>query len=197
MAAVGRARPGLDLRVTRRLGAGEVIEPRAMVTIGSGPILVPDPDQLVHLQFRRYAGCPICHLHLRTFANRHRELVDGGVREVAVFHSSAETMMGYQVDLPFAVVPDPSRALYREFGVEQSARAVLHPSAWVAAVRGWRRSLSDDGSGHLGLPADFLIAPDGRLLACKYGAHANDHWSIEDLLRLVHAHTTDQSTGEG
>lgn len=144
---------------------------------------MPDPERLVHLQFRRYSGCPICHLHLRSFANRHTELVAAGLREVVVFHSSAETMTGYQAELPFDVVADPTRALYRDFGVEQSLRAVLHPRAWAAAIRGWNRSLpADDGSGHLMQPADFLIAPDGRLLACQYGTHANDQWSVDELL---------------
>jgi len=32
---------------------------------------IPEPDGLVHLQFRRFAGCPVCNLHLRSFASRH------------------------------------------------------------------------------------------------------------------------------
>jgi hypothetical protein len=39
--------------------------------------------------------------------------------------------------------------------------------------------------GSLGLPADFLIAGDGRVLACKYGQHAADHWSVAELLALA------------
>ena len=38
--------------------------------------------------------------------------------------------------------------------------------------------------GHLGLPGDFLIGPDGRVLACKHGRHANDQWSVDELLAL-------------
>jgi hypothetical protein len=36
--------------------------------------------------------------------------------------------------------------------------------------------------GSLGLPADFLIATDGRVLACKYGSHAFDQWSVDEIL---------------
>ena len=36
--------------------------------------------------------------------------------------------------------------------------------------------------GHLGLPADFLIGSDGRVLACKRGTHANDQWSVDEVL---------------
>ncbi len=36
--------------------------------------------------------------------------------------------------------------------------------------------------GNLGLPADFLIASDGRVLAVTYGGHAYDQWSVDELL---------------
>ena len=39
--------------------------------------------------------------------------------------------------------------------------------------------------GRTDLPADFLIAPDGRVRACKYGAHANDQWSVDEMLALA------------
>ncbi|HEX4559363.1 MAG TPA: AhpC/TSA family protein, partial [Mycobacterium sp.] len=40
---------------------------------------------------------------------------------------------------------------------------------------------------HLGMPADFLIAPDGAVVARKYGEHADDQWSVDELLRLATA----------
>ena len=36
--------------------------------------------------------------------------------------------------------------------------------------------------GAFGLPADFLIAPDGRLAAVKYGRNAYDQWTVDELL---------------
>ncbi|MEU0661187.1 hypothetical protein [Streptomyces lavendulocolor] len=39
--------------------------------------------------------------------------------------------------------------------------------------------------GRLGLPADFLLAPDGTVLAVKYGEHAYDQWSVDELLELA------------
>ncbi|WP_259464520.1 hypothetical protein [Streptomyces sp. TLI_171] len=38
----------------------------------TGAELPPVPaGGLLHLQFRRFAGCPVCNLHLRSFAVRH------------------------------------------------------------------------------------------------------------------------------
>jgi hypothetical protein len=99
-------------------------------------------------------------------------------------------MQPYQGDLPLATVADPERIWYRRFGVERSAFAVLHPRVIVSALTGLITAPSNPlvgGSDQTGLPADFLIAPDGKLVALHYGAHADDQWSIEDLLAQLEA----------
>ena len=47
-----------------RIAPGDTITARELTTIQSERILLPAPGTLTHLQFRRYAGCPICNLHL-------------------------------------------------------------------------------------------------------------------------------------
>lgn len=158
--------------------------------LGSGRVRVPDPTRLVHLQLRRFAGCPICSLHLRSFKARHDELVAAGVVEVAVFHSSEAELRKVHLEQPFAVVADPERRLYDELGVGRSPRAMLHPRAWLAAARALtaRASASPtagSGDGSLGLPGDFLIASDGRIVASYRGSHADDQWSVDELLAIV------------
>ena len=170
---------------------GDKVGERKLTTIEGTDVAVPLPDAIVHLQFRRFAGCPICNLHMRDVARRHEEIADAGVVEVVVFHSAAEELRRYQADLPFAVVADPDRKLYREFGVESSIRSVLHPRAWRAAARGFRwRGLGGalaPRENHLGMPADFLIGADGTVRARKYGTHADDQWSVDEVLRLATA----------
>jgi hypothetical protein len=39
------------------------------------------------------------------------------------------------------------------------------------------------------LPADFLIGSDGRVLAAKFGRHADDQWSVDELLDMAGAAT--------
>ena len=173
----------------KRIQVGDMLGKRELVAIGSERVPIPHPTDLVHLQFRRFAGCPVCNLHLRSITQRHHELVAAGIREVAVFHSTVAEMLPYQGDLPFAAIADPKKQLYVEFGVESSLRALLSANALGAMIRGAisGRWLIQKGEKVLGLPADFLIAPDGRVLACKYGVHANDQWSVGDLLSLARA----------
>ncbi|MCT2584681.1 peroxiredoxin-like family protein [Actinophytocola gossypii] len=166
-----------------------------LTSIHGTPVPVPDPDRLVHLQFRRFAGCPVCNLHLRSIVARHDEIRSAGVREVVVFHSSRAELLEHAAELPFDVVADPDKRLYREYDVESAPRALLDPRAWPGIVRAIATGLrhrdktpaSRVHGGRLGLPADFLIAPDGRTVAGKYGEHANDQWSVDELLALVPA----------
>jgi peroxiredoxin len=177
------------------LNTGDKVNARTLTTIEGRGVALPAADGLVHLQFRRFAGCPICSLHMHEVARRHDEITKAGVTEVVIFHSSADRLRRYQADLPFAVVADPDRTLYDEFGVHNSIRGMLNRNVARAVGRSMRqtrsaRSLAGSlgpSENHLGMPADFLIAPDGTVVARKYGEHADDQWSVDELLRLATA----------
>ncbi|MFE2170890.1 peroxiredoxin-like family protein [Streptomyces sp. NPDC059447] len=185
-----------------KLSVGSVVPAHTLTAVTDGtPVAVPDPDagpdRLIHLQFRRFAGCPVCHLHLRSFVRRHAEIEAAGIREVVVFHSTAEELREHVAGFPFAVIADPDKRLYVEYGVESSYRSLLGPRAWgpvlralthgfveIARGRAKAPSFFPDG-GRFGLPADFLIAPDGQVLAAGYGEHVDDQWPVEQLLALA------------
>ncbi|MBI5255144.1 MAG: redoxin domain-containing protein [Burkholderiales bacterium] len=160
-------------------------------TILGQPVCVPDAGvRWVHLQFRRFAGCPVCNFHLLTMARRQQEIAAAGVRQVVLFHASREEMLKYQAQLPLHCVADPHKRWYRAYGVETSWRALLHPGVLVSGGRwvlGARRFYRKAENGILGLPADFLIDAHGRIAACHYGTHADDQWEVDELLRLARA----------
>ncbi|QSQ20784.1 AhpC/TSA family protein [Pyxidicoccus parkwayensis] len=181
----------------RKLAPGAVVLARELETLAGQRVRIPDANRRVHLQFRRFAGCPVCNLHLHTFVRRHDALERAGIQEVVVFHSTAEDLQPHAGRLPFAVIADPDKWLYTEFGAESAPRALLDPRAWWPILRAVFHSLVSiirDGSpvpptnprgGRFGLPADFLIASDGRVLACKYGQHVDDQWSVDEVLKLA------------
>lgn len=172
-----------------------LVAPLWLRSVFGVPVLVPDPHRLVHLQLRRFAGCPVCSLHLRSMARRHHEIATAGIAEVVVFASALGDLLPYAADLPFPLIADPTRALYRRFGLERSARAVLDPRAWAAALRGLgsARLPGRLPTDLLGLPGDLLIAPDGAVLAVHQGRHADDQWSVDDLLALAAASPSRQT----
>ncbi|GAA2401001.1 peroxiredoxin-like family protein [Streptomyces glaucosporus] len=186
------------MRTSRKpLEPGSPVPARELTSVFGPPVAVPDRERLVHLQFRRFAGCPICSLHLRSVVRRHAEIEAAGVREVVVFHSHPEELAKHAADLPFAVVADPDRRLYAEFGVESAPRSLLSPRAWPPILRAVARSAREIArgrerrpsarphGGRFGLPADFLIDAGGRVVARKYGEHVYDQWPVDELLALA------------
>jgi len=174
-----------------QLTVGDVVRHHEFTTIHGKQIRIPDSERLVHLQFRRYAGCPACNVHLRSIALRHDEILATGIREVVLFHSSRQTMLEFQGALPFAAIADPEKKIYAEFGVgKMSPLSAFDPRSWRAVYRALTRSPNlrgamGKGEEHMGLPADFLIGFDGVILAAKYGAYVDDHWSVDNLLALA------------
>jgi peroxiredoxin len=165
---------------------GDIVPATALESVTGEPIKLPDPNRLVHLQFRRFVDCPICNTHIAELRGRAREIEAAGIKEVIVFHSSAKSIRSYQKDVPFVLVGDPKKALYKAFGVESSLR-FLSLKALRAAMRGVAHGhfgLRLAG-GPMGLPADFLIAPSGQIKAAKYGTHAYDQWSVDELIALA------------
>lgn len=138
---------------TRKIEPGDVLAERELRTITGEPVRLPHPERLTHLQFRRYATCPLCNLHLRSIAQRHDEILAAGIRE---------------------------------FGVEATPRALLNPRVWPTAIRAAihnRRLVpATPNGGILGLPADFLIDTNNHVLDRKYGTHAYDQWTVDELL---------------
>jgi len=112
-----------------------------------------------------------------------------------VFHSTAAELAKHEAELPFPLIADPDRALYRRLGVERRPSSLLNPRALGAAIAGQAAALGSHSTkrgalgparptgGRLGLPAEFLIAPAGRIAALKHGRHAYDQWTVDELLQ--------------
>jgi peroxiredoxin len=160
-----------------QLFSGATVPVRRLRDVNGRSVEVPARAGRTHLQFRRFAGCRVCHLHLCSFGNRQQEVAEAGITDVVLLHSPNDELRRYQSLLPFTVVADPDWMLYREFAMETGLQAIADPRAWWAADVGPRSSAT-----HLGLPADFLIEPDGTVLAAHYGSHADDQWSVDHLL---------------
>ena len=133
---------------------------------------------------------PGVQFRLHSLAKRRAEMEAASIREVILFHSSREEMLKYQAQLPFDCIADPHKKFYRQFNVEISVRAPLHPAVLWSGLRGilaTGKFFKRAENGILGLPADFLIDPQGKVLASHYGVHADDNWDADELLRLCQA----------
>lgn len=184
---------------THQKQPGDIIPPFEVATVTGIRRAVPDSSaRFTHLQFRRFAGCPICNTHLRTFVRAKPEIDRAGIREIVLFHSSADLIRHYEDDIALDFVADPQKRLYRQFGVGSSPAALLHRRVLGAIVRSlthekWR--LPKVENGRLGLPADFLLDRAGRVVAAKYGTHAFDQWSVAELFAIARTNLEPSTAG--
>jgi len=174
---------------TEKFKAGDAVPALQLTNIHGKEVVIPDAKvKWTHLQFRRFAGCPICNLHMHSVLQRHAEIQKAGIRVVVIFHSPNESLLPYQGKFPFDVIGDPEKKLYAQFGVGSSIYALLDVRAWPAIVEGnlaKDKPTGDPEGGPLGLPADFLINAEGKIVASHYGRHAYDQWSVDELLALA------------
>jgi peroxiredoxin len=187
-----------------RLILGQLAPVRHIRLLSGNVVDLADGQAVTHLQFRRFAGCPVCDLHLRSFIRRRSE-VDALLREIVVFHSHPIDLAAYAGDIPFSLVADPSKKLYAAYGCERNVSALLNPRAWPTISRAVVAALPGviSGSkpvpplfpdeGRYGLPADFLISPAGIVTAAHYGEHAGDQWSVDTVLSLADSRPGEQN----
>ncbi len=182
----------------KKILSGEVIGKRTLVTTESRPVQVPDAKDLVHLQFRRFAGCPFCSVHLHSFVRRYDEITAAGIREVVVFRSTTASITAPSRQMCRSPLsPTPEDKLYAEFGVGSGLTRAAESACIADGVAQCHPHASTGlpgiplvGKGRAGAPRRFSDRTDGRVLACKYGSHADDQWSVDELLALARGHQT-------
>jgi peroxiredoxin len=167
--------------------AGDIFPQLTVITSKGESLTIPvDGARYTHVQFRRFSGCPICNTHIAALRRGKPELDSLGIHEVLFFHSSNEDVAGFHHDLPFDAVGDPKKQFYRQFGVESSWSALslsAISAAFSSLLRG-KFALKMTG-GPLGLPAEFLVGPDGRIKAALYGKDAYDQWTLNTVVELA------------
>ncbi|HVE33622.1 MAG TPA: peroxiredoxin-like family protein [Gemmatimonadaceae bacterium] len=144
------------------------------------------------LMFFRYASCPMCNLHLRDFAKDYAGLRARGLAVVAFFHSPADAIRAHAGGrrYPFPLVSDPDFRVYRLYAVETSwprlLLSIVKPGFYVSFVRSLIYGFWGGAAWQMAkMPADFLVGPDGRLVAAHYGRDIGDHLPIARLHMLL------------
>ncbi|MBC8323643.1 MAG: AhpC/TSA family protein [Candidatus Marinimicrobia bacterium] len=139
------------------------------------------------LSFFRYASCPACNLRVRELIQVYDELQGKGLSILSVFESPKESILKYvgKNELPFPIIPDPERELYKLYGIESSwIKYILGaPTVMKAILKG---IFPGKMEGDLAiLPADFLINEDGTIHTAYYGKNIGDHLDFQHILSFL------------
>ncbi|MBC8346223.1 MAG: AhpC/TSA family protein [Candidatus Marinimicrobia bacterium] len=139
------------------------------------------------LSFFRYASCPACNLRIHELVQVYDKFQAQGFLILAVFESPKESILEYVAkdELPFPIIPDPSRKLYKQFGVESSWFGYLK-GVHVAMMGMLKGFLPGKMEGDLAMiPADFLINENGTIHTAYYGKNIGDHLPLKRIYQFM------------
>src|SRR5690348_14089592 len=135
-----------------RLRNGQPFPPLEVPAVGGGTISLPDDLAGSYGVVLIYRGswCPYCNAQLAAFSRALDALTELGVKVVALsvddeetsaalvakhkLHSTAAELVKHEAELPFSLIADPGRVLYRRLGVERRPSSLLSMSALGAAI---------------------------------------------------------------
>lgn len=171
----------------KRLQTGD---PAPIFTIpsldGSDVALAAYRRRRLLLSFFRYGACPLCNLRMTFLVDAFTRWQQQGLDVVAVFESPAERLLETVASqpVPFPIIPDPDRILYKQYGVSASWFGYVIGAFRIRSFReAFRRGFYiGKGEGAITqLPAEFLIGPDLRIERAYYGKDIGDHLPISEI----------------
>jgi peroxiredoxin len=145
-------------------------------------------NEKILLSFYRYASCPLCNLRISQIIGKYDELNKKGLKIIAFFQSSRDSMIQYvgKQDVPFPLIPDPKREVYKLYGIEKSwIKYIL--GGMTGKMRKARKLGYKIGKmeGQLNLvPADFLIE-NLTIKRAYYGKNIGDHIPFEEIFSFL------------
>ena len=139
------------------------------------------------IAFFRYASCPLCNLRVHELIKNHAYLHDK-IEILLIFQSPKEKIEQYvgKQDIPYKVLPNPSKTLYHLYGVENSwlgfvkAWTVKIKQVFIAVLQNRYLPGSVEGEIHR-IPADFVVDTNNTILKAFYGKDIGDHLPLKEL----------------
>lgn len=167
------------------LQTGQPAKPFAAQDINGNAIALDDyRARPLLISFFRSASCTLCGLQVWYLAQQYLRWRQQGLQMLAVFESTDAMTRQYinNQRLPFPVIADPDKNLFRLYDIESSWRAFIQgiPRYAVSLVQARRKGITRWWPEiHPRLPADFLIAPDQTIYYVNYGKNMADRIPAE------------------
>ena len=144
-------------------------------------------DRALMLAFFRYASCPLCNLRVHELIENYDRFKDK-IEIVLIFQSPKEKIAQYvgKQEIPYRILPDPQKRLYRLYGVESSwlgfakAWTVEIKRVFDAVIKNGYLPGTVEGEIHR-IPADFIIDRDNTILKAFYGKDIGDHLPLDEI----------------
>ncbi len=173
----------------KRNAGDQALDFRGVNIYGNEVSLSDFKGKKIIVSFYRNVSCPFCNRRIHQIMGNNLKLKASGVQLVFLFESSNEKLKSsvfHQGISPWSLIGDPEKVIYKKYGVEQSTLKMMK-TMFVATLGQAKKDTKElnlpadkDASMNL-VPADFLIDENFRIVKAHYGAHLDDHISIEEF----------------
>jgi peroxiredoxin len=145
--------------------------------------------QKIILSFYRNVSCPFCNRRVHEIMGRRLWLQDSGTQVIFIFESSSQKLgesFFHRGIAPFPLIGDPTKEIYKKYGVENSLLGVLKTSFVSSFAKATQETKSlnlpiDKEATVTLMPADFFINEQFKIAKAHYGTHLDDHIPMEEF----------------
>jgi peroxiredoxin len=150
----------------------------------------------LYISFFRHVKCPFCNVRVHRLMGKRVALEQSGLKVISFFENSDKIIKSsvlHQGLMPWPMVGDLEKVIYAKYGVEESILKMMKTFMVHSELRktialaNTLDSAKEKDSKHTNslIPADFLINEDQTIEVAHYGAHADDHIHLDEVLKFA------------
>ncbi len=141
----------------------------------------------VWIKFHRFSGCPVCQYQIHEVIERQQELNKADIETLIFIHSSQKNVKSNFKEVQgLHIIDDKQKDFYKLFDSKFSWKGLLSLKTWTVTFesifKGFFPHLNKFEGGIFGIPSDFLLNQEGRIVDLNYGKHYGDSWSVSEVL---------------
>lgn len=165
-------------------------------SIQNGDIKLSDfKGKKILLCFFRNVNCPFCNMRVHQLLKLRDQFERQNLQMLFFFESSERHLQMstfHQEISPIPLISDSKKVIYTNYGVEQSLlkrlNTFISKGTFDAIQEAKKLNLPPekdvDASPTL-IPADFLMDENQKIVQAYYGAHLNDHITIDEIKKFA------------
>ena len=141
----------------------------------------------VLIKFHRFAGCPVAQYQIHELIKRQNELNTAGIETIIFMHSSKRNILSNFRETPgLHIIADRHKIYYRLYQSQFLLKKLFSIESWrvtfSSIFKGNFPHFNKFGGGILGIPSDFLLDKNGRIVDLHYGEHFGDSWTVSEIV---------------
>ena len=141
----------------------------------------------VLIKFHRFSGCPVAQWQIHELIKKQNELNAAGIETIVFMHSSLKKILSNFKEVPgLHIISDRKKIFYQLFHSQFSWKTLFSLASWhitfASIFHGYFPQFNKFEGGIIGIPSDFFLDEQRRIVDLNYGKHLGDSWTVSEVL---------------